>query len=124
MTVIASLAATLLAHGALVAAPPEPSVQTVDVAYAELARGDAQGAIERIRANREVAATDPAALINLGAAHARIGKVRKAEKLYRAAIASPERYELELADGTWMDSRRVARLAIDKLERNETLALR
>lgn len=124
MGAIASLAGCLLAQAALVAAPPEPAVQSVDVAYAELARGDTQGAIERIRANREVAATDPAALINLGAAHARLGKTRKAEKLYRAAIASPERYELELADGSWMDSRRAARLAIDKLEQNEALALR
>ena len=124
MGAIASLAGCLLAQAALVAAPPEPAVQTVDVAYAELARGDTQGAIERIRGNREVTATDPAALINLGAAHARLGKTRKAEKLYRAAIASPERYELELADGSWMDSRRVARLAIDNLERNEALALR
>ncbi len=34
MSVIASLAGALLAQAALVAAPPEPSVQTVDVAYA------------------------------------------------------------------------------------------
>lgn len=124
MGAIASLAGCLLAQAALVGVPAEPLVQTVDVAYTELARGDAVGAIERIRANRDIAADDPAALINLGAAHARMGKWRKAEKAFRAAIASPERYELELADGSWMDSRRAARMAIGNLQQGEALALR
>lgn len=124
MSALAAFASLLMSQALVPPVQVEEAPATVDVAYAELSRGDAMAAIARIRASREVSVDDPAALINLGTAHARLGKWRKAEKLYRAAIASNERYELELADGTWMDSRRAARLAIAELQRAETLAVR
>jgi len=124
MSVLAAVAGLLMSQALVPPVAVEEAPTTVDVAYAELARGDTMGAIARIEANREVSADDPAALINLGTAHARLGKWRKAEKLYRAAIASNDRYELELADGTWMDSRRAARIAMAELYKAETLAMR
>lgn len=128
------MAATLLLAGALMAqaasavVPAETasaqSRDRVEVGYHELAEGRPQDAIARIRANSRAEASDPAALINLGAAFARLGQADKAEASYRAAIASDNRYDLELADGSWMDSRRAARLALRRLDSGQALALR
>lgn len=122
------LAGALLAQSAsLVVSGEEQSARSgdrVDVGYTELVQGRPHDAIARIRANREVEAGDPAALINLGAAYARIGNTKKAEASYVAAIASSHRYDLELADGRWMDSRRAARLALRGLASGQVLALR
>ncbi len=100
------------------------SLDSVDVGYTELAQGRPQDAIARIRANSQSGSSDPAALINLGAAFARLGQSDKAEASYKAAIASENRYDLELADGSWMDSRRAARLALRRLDSGQALALR
>ena len=56
-------------------------------------------------------------------------KIRKGDRAaarghYVSALASRERYDLELADGTWMDSRAAARLAIRMLAKGQELALR
>ena len=40
------------------------------------------------------------------------------------AIASRIRYDLQLADGTWMDSRRAARLARERLGSPQLLVVR
>ena len=47
---------------------------------------------------------------------------RRAAKAFEAAINSNTRYELELADGTWVDSRRAARRALDTLQHSSQLA--
>lgn len=118
------LAALLAAQSAAPAVLVEARGDRVEVGYSELAAGQPEAAIERIQANRAVDANDPAALINLGAAHARMGEVTNARAFLAAAIASPDRYELQLADGRWMDSRRAARLAIGMLQEGKTLAVR
>ena len=118
------LAALLAAQSAAPAGLVEARGDRVDVGYSELAAGQPQAAIERIQANRAVDANDPAALINLGAAHARMGDLADARMVLTAAIANPERYELQLADGRWMDSRRAARLAMSQLQEGKTLAVR
>lgn len=118
------LAALLAAQSAAPAVLVEARGERVEVGYSELAAGQPQAAIERIQANRTVDANDPAALINLGAAHARMGDLADARTVLTAAIASPERYELQLADGRWMDSRRAARLAMSQLQEGKTLAVR
>lgn len=118
------LAALLAAQSAAPAVLVEGRGDRVDVGYSELAAGQPQAAIERIQANRAVDSNDPAALINLGAAHARMGDLADARMVLTAAIASPDRYELQLADGRWMDSRRPARLAMSQLQEGKTLAVR
>jgi hypothetical protein len=55
---------------------------------------------------------DPARLINLGAAYARLGQTEKAEKLFKAAAHSEARTDLLLGDGQVMDSRTAAKLAL------------
>lgn len=124
------MAATALLFG-LVLAQASPATLTVEanradgnVGYAELASGDANGAIARIEAGGGAERNDPAALINLGSANARLGRLESARQLYVAAIKSDDPQELELADGRWMDSRRAARLALRMLDSGTLLALR
>lgn len=124
MSVTILMAAALLGQSAPTIDSEPIGPDRVDVAYEELAKGQPNAAIERIRANKELEANDPAALINLGAAYAMLGETQKAEECYRAAIASEARYDLQLADGTWMDSRRLARKAIRALARREAFAAR
>lgn len=101
-----------------------PRPESVDVGYEDLRAGRAEAAIQRIQSNRLVSADDPSALINLGAAHARVGKLEEARAYYIAAIASRDRYDVQLSDGRWMDTRRAARMAIELQQRGTTLALK
>lgn len=124
MSVSLLIASALLARAEAPAITVQAGVEYVDVAYEELMQGRLDEAISRIRANSSLEADDPAALINLGTAYALKGHPKKAKDYYLGAIASGDRYDLELADGRWMDSRRAARLAVEMLSRGETLALR
>ena len=65
---------------------------------------------------------DPALLINLGAAYARKGDAARAAGAFQAAIDSDTRYDLELADGTWVDSRQAARRALETLRNSAQFA--
>lgn len=95
------------------------ATQAVDVAYNDLAAGNDAAAIERIEANATLDNADPARLINLGVAHARQGDSVTARKLFLAAIASQDRYQLETGSGSWVDSRNLAREALAALDRGE-----
>lgn len=120
----------LLTSALLVEAPtvrshfPMDNIEHVDVAYQEMIQGRTDEAIARIRANKHLAANDPAAMINLGTAYARKGMTREALACFEMAKASQDRFELQLADGSWMDSRRAARIAAARLETSGTLAAR
>lgn len=105
-------------------ATAHPEGDRVDVAYAQLAAGQTRAAIARIEGNRELSQDDPARLINLGTAYARLGDAARARSLYLAAVQSGDRYDLELATGQWLDSRRAARLALELLGTGSTLALK
>ena len=123
MPVTLLMAAALAAQPTTVEAVPLGS-ERVDVAYEELAKGQPNAAIQKIQANTAIA-DDPAALINLGSAYAMLGERQKAGDYYRAALASRDRYDLQLPDGTWVDSRRAARMAAAALSRGDhALALR
>ncbi|MFN3862725.1 MAG: tetratricopeptide repeat protein [Erythrobacter sp.] len=62
---------------------------------------------------------DPAVLINLGIAYAHKGDDAKARAAFEAALACPDVVELDTADGSVTDSRRLARKALRMLERGE-----
>ncbi|RIV88176.1 hypothetical protein D2V17_08130 [Aurantiacibacter xanthus] len=89
-----------------------------DAAYEELTQGETDAAIARLEANLAQNPEDPALLINLGSAWAVRGDKDKAAGYYRAAARSDVRYQLELADGEWIDSRAAARLALRTLEQS------
>lgn len=86
------------------------------VAYEALRDGKPQQAIAELTESDELAPRDPSRLINLGTAYAQLGRKAEAAAMYQAAADSPIRYDLELADGRYMDSRWAARMALDGLE--------
>ena len=88
----------------------------VDVAYDALTANDPAEALSRLESSRALDAKDPAALINAGTAYARLGRLKEARDSFRAAMDGRQHYHLELADGTWMDSREAARLAMSRLQ--------
>lgn len=117
---------------ALIAAPVpqaplalQNDVQLQSDASAEglAARSLVQGRSEKALVMLEKAsAADPhdaAVLINLGIAYAQIGEETKARAAFEQALACHEVIELETADGSATDSRRLARKAIKMLERGE-----
>lgn len=122
MSASIALAVLLLAQAAPITVEAAPGDD--GVGYRELVAQHPELAIERIAANRALDADDPAAQINYGTARARLGDQASALRHYRAALASRQRYDLELADGTWLDSRAAARIAIRMLAKGQALALR
>lgn len=118
------LAAALAAQSVSIPGPNIPLIEQKDVAYDALVRGDAASAKADLEARLESQPGDPALLINLGAAHAKLGQMREAQAAYLAAADSDLNYRLELSDGRWMEARRAARLALRTLEQPQTLAMR
>lgn len=121
----ATLVLAALAAAAQLTSTPgaePPTFEQREVAYDQIAAGHADEAIRAIEASLAADPDDPALLINLGAAYARKGDAARAAKAFEAAINSNTRYELELADGTWVDSRRAARRALDTLQHSSQLA--
>ncbi|MWV29028.1 hypothetical protein GRF63_14040 [Erythrobacter sp. GH3-10] len=106
----------MLAQAGPTAATTTPDIETRDVEYDALVSGKARTAIAQLEQARAENPSDPALLINLGAAYAAVGEYQLAQQAYRDAINSEDRYELELANGDWIDSRRAARLALSSLD--------
>lgn len=124
MTTSLFLAAALMSQAPAIVTVPAPSVQASDVGYGELMAGRPEAAIARIERNGLARAGDPLALINLGTAYKLLGRKDEAQRMYRAAATSDQRYDVELANGRWIDSRRAATLAIAKIGRDDVLAFR
>ena len=97
--------------------------QLDEVAFEQVTEGHASEAVTRLEALLQSQPDDPALLINLAAAQIQLGRYDKAADCYRQAIASQQRYDLELAGGLWVDSRLAARRALAALE-GQTLAMR
>ena len=113
-----AMGALLFSQAAAIVEMEDPvgPVEQRDVAYDVLAAGGNAEAVRVLEMLRRDNPDDPALLINLGTAYAETGDLSKAEEAYRAAASSDERYSLELADGTWIDSRRAARQALRELQ--------
>lgn len=124
MSLSVLITAALLGQSAFALDVEKTAPDVADVAYQELAAGQSQAAVRKLEAGGAAQSNDPAALINLGSAYARAGMADKALAAYRAAVASPERYDLELADGTWVDSRVAARMALTRMMSGKTVASR
>jgi len=113
MSLIPFFAAAIMV-GQPITSVPGPDLRITelrDVAYEELAAGQNQAALDVIQAELATRPGDPALLINLGSAYLRLGRMAEAQTAFEAAADSSTRYDLELADGRWVDSRRAARLA-------------
>lgn len=110
------LTASLLLVQDPTAAMVEQNREAREVAHEELMRGDAGAALVELEEQLERHPGDPAILINLGATHTLLENYERAEYYYRAAQQAEESYELELADGRWIDSRAAATMALGSVE--------
>lgn len=113
---LALFAATPLADApaAQLQAAPES-----DLAAQTLAAGREDEALAVLQRAAAADPHDPAVLINLGIAYAHKGEDAKARAAFESALTCHEVVELDTADGTATDSRRLARKAIRMLERGE-----
>ncbi|WP_347304178.1 tetratricopeptide repeat protein [Croceibacterium sp. TMG7-5b_MA50] len=114
MTSLSLLAAAIVLVGQPITSVPGPDMKITElreVAYEELMDGQTEAAVSVIEAELAERPGDPALLINLGSAYLRQGRAAEAATLFQQAADSRVRYDLELADGRWMDSRRAAKLA-------------
>lgn len=119
------LAAALLAQAAPATVPANPpGAKRIDVAAEALLKHDDNAALDQLLASEAVSNGDPAALINLGTAYARTGQMQKAREAFRAAANAPMRYDLQLIDGSWMDSRAAARTGLARLDQPTSFASR
>lgn len=117
---------TLLAT-ALIAATPLPAAPAAglgaaadsDLAAQALATGRGGEALATLQRASAAAPHDPALMINLGIAYAQRGDDAKARAAFEAALTCHEVVDLDTADGSTTDSRRLARRAIRMLERGE-----
>lgn len=121
-SIVAALAFSHAAAALPATAEPIPIEVTAAesrVGYEALMAGDNARAIAEIEGNRALAQDDPARLINLGIAHARLGDKAQAGELFQAAIASGDQMELETSTGDWVYSRAIARQALRLLEQGD-----
>ncbi len=86
------------------------------IGYEALVRGDNERAVSQILASEQVSRHDPAKLLNLGRAYARMGRVEEASTLFAAAMQSRDTVDLVLADGRVMNSKDAARKAYAGLQ--------
>ncbi len=118
MAIVTSMVLILASQGAAVAAVPGPQADC-DVGYEELVADRNGAARDAIEACEELAADDPARLINHAIALARTGRYDAARADLEAAATARDSIELETASGAWVDSRHLARKAIALLDRGE-----
>ncbi len=118
----------LLLTGALVTglmgfaahAQPTMNVETAypkgSIGYEALVKGDNAQAVSQILTSAQVSRHDPAKLLNLGRAYARLGRMEEASNMFAAAMQSRETVDLVLADGRVMNSKDAARKAYAGLQ--------
>ena len=116
-----AFASPATAQSIVVVTAPQVESDTLPVAYAELKAGENRAAVDKLTGDTGLAARDPSRLINLGTAYARLGRTAEAAAAYDNAISSPIRYDLELADGSYVDSRWAARTALANLNQGRPL---
>ncbi|MBD3732720.1 MAG: hypothetical protein IE934_08395 [Sphingopyxis sp.] len=108
------------AQSIVVTGSDEEGLAPLSVAYEELKADQNALAVDKLT-HSDIDPQDPSRLINLGTAYARLGKTADAQTAYKAAITSDIRYDVELANGTYMDSRWAARTALSHLNQGKPL---
>jgi predicted Zn-dependent protease len=108
---LALIAAPLPASTALAKAP--------ELAVQPLSAGRAESALVTLENASAADPHDAAVMINLGIAYAQTGDDAKARAAFEQAAACHEVVELDTADGTATESRRLARKALKMLARGE-----
>ncbi len=86
------------------------------IGYEALMRGDNERAVSQILNSNKISRDDPAKLLNLGRAYARMGRTEEAAVMFAAAMKSKDSVDLVLADGRVMNSKDAARKAYANLQ--------
>ena len=86
------------------------------IGYEALMRGDNERAVSQIMTSEQVSKHDPAKLLNLGRAYARMGQTEQAAGYFKAAMQGREGVDLVLADGRVMNSKVAASKAYADLQ--------
>ncbi len=107
-------AALIAISSGAAAGPAEVGYPKDSLGYAALMKSDTVTAERQIRENREVAANDPARLVQLGALLVRTGRQAEGAALLEKALAA-EDIELVLGDGRTMWSHDLARRSLDRV---------
>jgi lipopolysaccharide biosynthesis regulator YciM len=94
----------------------EMSYPKGSIGYEALMRGDNERAVSQIMNSEQVSKHDPAKLLNLGRAYARMGMTEQAAEYFKAAMQSRDSVDLVLADGRVMNSKDAARKAYANLQ--------
>jgi Flp pilus assembly protein TadD len=110
---LALVAPLLLASAPITVTRPDTSAQPA-LGYVELSENRDADAL-RVLAGR-IDGDDPAHMINLGTAYARVGRPEDARRAFASAVHSEGRSDLLLATGAIMDSRVAAKLALRNLK--------
>ena len=102
------------------AAASEIGYEAGALGYAALLKGNYPAALEQMQAAEQqvspAARRDPARLINMGLAYAKMGDIASARAHYEAAIGAERSFDVILSDGRVMDSRVAARQALRRLD--------
>jgi len=116
MLAMMTLSVLFGAQAVITVPAPEPVADVKEVAYESLREGRAEEAVRALEVRLAEDPNDPAVLINLGTAYVRTGNLDRAATAFRAAMDSETSYRLELADGSWVDSRHAARMGLESLQ--------
>lgn len=116
---LTALALALVATNPLVGIPAARITDAPELAARTLAAGRAEEALVTLEKSSIADPHDAAVLINLGIAYAQAGDEAKARAAFQQAVTCHEVIDLDTADGTATDSRRLARKAIRMLDRGE-----
>lgn len=119
MSLTALALAVLAAAPAAPAAPVAMFAEAPELAARTLAAGRSDEALAVLERASLADPQDPAVLINLGIAYAQAGDEARARAAFAKALACDEVIELDTADGSTTDSRRLARKALRMLDRGE-----
>ncbi|WP_187334768.1 tetratricopeptide repeat protein [Novosphingopyxis iocasae] len=114
-------AATAPQATASVEAPQEINYDQGQLGFAAMQTGRNEEAIRQLESSSAELPNDPARLINLGNAYARMGRMEEARATLRRAVELQEHFDLVLADGRVVDSRRAAIYALDRLNGRQTM---
>jgi tetratricopeptide (TPR) repeat protein len=116
MRILTAAALILVAAPAVAQGQAEIGYDRGSLGYEALMANDNRLALEQLARDRSVPDADPAKLINIGRAYARLGDYERAEEAFTAALYCKDEFDLVLADGREMNSRKAAKLALKQLE--------
>lgn len=111
--------ATMIAASSATAGAPAAEIgyERGALGFEALMANDNETALRQIQSTKSVPHNDPARLINLGRAHARLGNVSQAEQAFEAAANCKEHFDIVLSSGKVMNSRKAALLSLQSLRK-------